>query len=102
MTEQKASEIFVPRNCVQHSEANVKDVEISVFAFKCLEILEQVRLTSKPIRVVRDGMPIAEIAPIVATMDRAKWFGSLRGQMEILGEIMPPSNNEDDWNCLRD
>jgi prevent-host-death family protein len=80
----------------------MEEIAISEFKAKCLAILEQVRLTKTPIRVTRFGKPVAEIVPPTAVMDRAKWMGSMKGSMEILGDIISPANNEDEWECLRD
>jgi hypothetical protein len=30
------------------------------------------------------------------------WFGSMKGTIEILGDIVAPANDEDDWEVLRD
>jgi hypothetical protein len=30
------------------------------------------------------------------------WFGSMKGTFEILGDIVAPANDEDDWEVLRD
>jgi prevent-host-death family protein len=80
----------------------VEEIAISEFKAKCLAILEQVRLTKIPIRVTRFGKPVAEIVPPTAVMDRAKWMGSMKDSMEILGDIISPANDEDEWECLRD
>jgi prevent-host-death family protein len=80
----------------------MEEIAISEFKAKCLAILEQVRLTKTPVRVTRFGKPVAEIVPPTAVMDRAKWIGSLKDSMEILGDIISPANDEDEWECLRD
>lgn len=80
----------------------MEEIAISEFKSKCLAILEQVRLTKTPIRVTRFGKPVAEIVPPTAVMDRAKWMGSLKDSMEILGDIIAPANDGDEWECLRD
>jgi prevent-host-death family protein len=80
----------------------MEEIAISEFKAKCLAILEQVRLTKTPIRVTRFGKPVAEIVPPTAVMDRAKWMGSMKDSMEILGDIISPANDEDEWECLRD
>ena len=80
----------------------MEEIAISEFKAKCLAILEQVRLTKTPIRVTRFGKPVAEIVPPTAVMDRAKWMGSMKDSMEILGDIISPANDEDEWACLRD
>ena len=83
----------------------MKEVGISQFKTKCLELLEQVRRTRKPLRVTRRGKPIADIVPTAAikpVMDRAKWLGSMKGTVKILGDIVSPAIDKDEWEVLRD
>jgi prevent-host-death family protein len=81
---------------------HMKEVAISEFKAKCLAILEQVRKTRQPIRVVRHGKPVAEIIPPSPVQDRSAWIGSMKGKMEILGDIISPAADEDEWEVLRD
>jgi prevent-host-death family protein len=79
------------------------EVAISEFKAKCLAILERVRLTKTPIRVVRFGKPVADVVPpAVTVMDRSQWIGSMKDSIEVLGDIVSPANDEDDWEVLRD
>ena len=80
----------------------MKEIDISEFEAKCLAMLEQVRETRQPICVIRDGKPIAEIVPPSPVLSRADWIGSMKGKMEILGDIISPANDEDEWEALRD
>jgi prevent-host-death family protein len=80
----------------------MKEVAISEFKAKCLALLEQVRQTRKPIRVTRFGKPVAEIVPPTIVQDRASWVGSMKDSIEILGDIISPANDEDEWEALRD
>jgi prevent-host-death family protein len=78
------------------------EVAISEFKAKCLALLEQVRRTRQPIRVTRFGKPVAEIVPPTCLQDRAAWIGSMKGKMEILGDIISPAADEGEWEALRD
>ena len=80
----------------------MKEVAISEFKAKCLALLEQVCKTKQPIRITRHGRPIAEVIPPTAAADGSAWIGSMQGQMEILGDIISPASEEDDWEVLRD
>ncbi len=83
-------------------KSNLQEVPISEFKAKCLALLEQVRLTRKPILVTRFGKPVAEIVPPSAVQDRASWIGSMKDSIEIIGDIISPANDEDEWEVLRD
>jgi prevent-host-death family protein len=78
------------------------EVSISEFKAKCLALLEQVRRTRQPIRITRHGKPIAEVVPPSPVEDRSAWMGSMKGKMEILGDIISPAADEDEWEALRD
>ncbi len=77
------------------------NIPISEFKAKCLALLEQVRRTRQPIRITRHGKPVAEIVPPSPTVDRAKLIGSMKDS-KILGDIISPANDEDEWEVLRD
>lgn len=80
----------------------MKEVAISEFKAKCLSLLEQVQKTKKPILVTRFGKPIAQISPAPAETAKVAWFGSMKDSIEILGDIISPANDENEWEVLRD
>ncbi|HXJ45423.1 MAG TPA: type II toxin-antitoxin system prevent-host-death family antitoxin [Candidatus Dormibacteraeota bacterium] len=69
---------------------------------KCLALLEQVRKTKQPLQVVRHGKPVVEIVPATEKIDRLEWIGSMKDSVDILGDIISPATDEDDWEVLRD
>ena len=77
------------------------EVSISEFKAKCLALLEQVRRTRQPIRITRHGKPVAEVIPPTPIVDRAAWIGSMKDS-RIIGDIISPANDEDEWEVLRD
>jgi prevent-host-death family protein len=80
----------------------MKDIAISEFKAKCTALLEEVARTQEPIRITRHGKPIAKVIPETAVMGRAAFMGSLRGTVEILGDIISPVIDEDEFEALRD
>jgi prevent-host-death family protein len=81
---------------------DMKEVAISEFKAKCLEIIEQVHKTQRPIRVTRFGRPVAEVVPPSPEAASRDWIGSMRDKMEILGDIVTPATEPDDWEAVRD
>jgi prevent-host-death family protein len=79
----------------------MKEVAISEFKAKCLALLDQVQKTKKPIRVTRRGKPVAEVVPPSQKSSR-DWMGSMKGRMEIVGDVVSPATDENDWEVLRD
>lgn len=80
----------------------MEEVSISEFKAKCLALLDQVNKTKKPLRITRHGRPVAEVVPPSSVQDRSAWIGSMKGRMEILGDIISPASDEDEWEALRD
>jgi prevent-host-death family protein len=80
----------------------MEEVAISQFKAKCLALLERVRKTRRPIRVTRHGTPVAEIIPPTVVQDRAFWISSMKGSFKIVGDIVSPANEPEEWEVLRD
>jgi len=80
----------------------MEEIAISKFKATCLSVLEQVRKTKQAIRVTRFGKPVAEIVPPTPEAAEPHWIGSMAGTMKILGDIVSPASDENDWEVLRD
>jgi prevent-host-death family protein len=79
----------------------MKEVAISEFKAKCLALLDEVQKTKQSILVTRRGHPVAEVSPPKPKENRV-WIGSMKGMSKILGDIVSPATDEDDWEVLRD
>ena len=79
----------------------MKEVAISEFKAKCLAILDQVQKTKRPVRITRRGKPVAEVVP-PSPPPREEIFGFMKGKMKIVGDIISPATDPDDWEVLRD
>jgi prevent-host-death family protein len=75
----------------------MEEIAISEFKAKCLAILERVRVTKTPVRVTRHGKAVAEIVAPTAVVDRTAWIGSMKDSIKILGDIVSPANEENEW-----
>ena len=62
-------------------------IAISEFKAKCLSLIDQVQKTKQPICITRFGKPIAEVSPPSANANQADWFGSMKNEIKILGDI---------------
>jgi prevent-host-death family protein len=80
----------------------MEEISISEFKAKCLAILERVHKTRKPIRITRFGKPVAEVVAPSPVKGPSEWMGSMKGQMEILGDIVSPVIDENEIEALRD
>jgi prevent-host-death family protein len=79
----------------------MREVTISEFKANCSSLLNLVQKTKLPLRVTRFGKPIAEIVP-PAPKPSTDWIGSMKDTIEILGDIVSPASDEEDWEVLRD
>jgi prevent-host-death family protein len=80
----------------------MKEIAISEFKAKCLALVEQVHKTRKPLRLTKHGKPIAEVVPVTQDNQRENWLGCMKGKMEIIGDIISPAVDEEEWEVLRD
>jgi prevent-host-death family protein len=80
----------------------MREIAISEFKAKCLSLLQQVSKTKEPIRVTRFGKPVADVVPPAEVqVDRNAWIGSGHGTAKILGDIISPANEPEEWEALR-
>ena len=79
----------------------MKQVTISEFKAKCLALLKHVQQAKKPLLITRFGKPMAEVIP-ATTHVPSNWLGSMKDQFEIVGDILAPANNPDEWGVSRD
>lgn len=80
----------------------MEEIAISEFKAKCTAVLERVSKTKQPVRITRHGKPVADVVPTNGEVDRAALMGSMRDSIEILGDIVSPATDEDEWEVLRD
>jgi prevent-host-death family protein len=66
-----------------------------------LALLKKVDETGKPIRVTKHGKPIVDIVPTNTGRVRSDWVGSMKGEIKILGDIVGPIIDEDEWDDLK-
>jgi antitoxin (DNA-binding transcriptional repressor) of toxin-antitoxin stability system len=78
----------------------MEEIAISKFKATCLAVLERVRKTRKPIRVTRFGEAVAEVVPPSVKPGKKTWFGSLAGTGRIVGDIVAPAGDANDWEVL--
>jgi prevent-host-death family protein len=79
----------------------MKSVPISEFKAKCLGLIDQVDKTRQPLRITRHGRPVAELVP--AGPDRKRKFvGDMVGTAEIVGDIVAPIIDWDEFEVNRD
>jgi prevent-host-death family protein len=76
-------------------------VSASEFKAKCLALLDQVNETGRPLRITKHGKVVAELVPPRVNQRTGKWLGCGAGTGAILGDIIGPAVDEDEWDVLR-
>jgi antitoxin (DNA-binding transcriptional repressor) of toxin-antitoxin stability system len=80
----------------------MKEIAISEFKAKCLAIVEEVHKTKHPIQITKFGKVVAELGPPKPKPAPKDWMGSMKGEVKILGDIISPASDPEDWEVLRD
>jgi prevent-host-death family protein len=65
----------------------------------CLRIMDEVHSTRQPLLVTKKGRPVVRLIP--ADQPAEDVFGCLRGEVEILGDIVSSPVPLGDWKVLR-
>jgi antitoxin (DNA-binding transcriptional repressor) of toxin-antitoxin stability system len=76
-------------------------ITISQFKATCLAILARVKRTRQPILVTRKGEVIAQILPPPLPEKPQSWLGSFRSTGKIVGDIISPAIEPQEWEILQ-
>ena len=79
----------------------MRDVPVSEFKAKCLGLVEEVHKTRQPLRITRHGRPVAELIPAGPDRKR-KFLGGMVGTGKIVGDIVSPVIDLDEFEAYRD
>jgi prevent-host-death family protein len=79
----------------------METLAISKFKATCLAVLERVRRTGQSVLVTRFGEPVAQITPPPVPAPGGRWLGTFRDSGEIVGDVVAPASDEEDWDALR-
>ena len=69
------------------------------FKQTCLRVLDEVRETGEAVVITKRGVPVAQLVPVDPA---ASWLDAMRGTGEILGDIVAPASEPDEWGALRE
>jgi len=77
----------------------MKTMPAGEFKARCLRIMDDVQLTREAILITKKGRPVAKLVP---AEDRPEdVFGCMKGEVEIVGDIVSPAIPLEDWEMLR-
>ena len=72
----------------------------SEFKAHCLAVLDEVARTGEGVTVLKRGRPVAQIVPPVARDGQFPQH-NLVGTVQVLGDIVSPVTNPNDWEALK-
>jgi len=78
----------------------MEKMAISKFKATCLAVLQRVRRTGRPIQITRFGVPVAEVVPPSPLPRPKRWLGSMKDRTRIVGDIVGPATEENEWEVL--
>ena len=69
------------------------------FKAQCLAVIDDVHEKHETVVITKHGKPMAKLVPLEEEQAKRKsLFGALRGQVEIVGDIVGPIVDPDEWD----
>ncbi len=69
----------------------MREIRASEFKAKCMAILDEVERTGEEVVILKRGRPIARLVQVPPALGKEEYpQRSLRGTVEILGDIVEP------------
>ena len=72
----------------------MKTMILSQFKAQCIAVMREAQRTHEPVLVTRRGQPLARIEPVYDDLPSRK-FGTLKGRMQINGDIVTADFDEE-------
>jgi prevent-host-death family protein len=77
----------------------MKTMAAGKFKATCLAVMDEVQAKREPVVITKNGKPVAQLGPMPLE-DSDPIFGFYKGKLEILGDIMSPAFDSDEWDSL--
>ena len=81
---------------MKHQQVSATD-----FKAKCLALLDEVNESGGSVTITKRGKPVAILQPVAKKAPFKSLRGILKGQLEIVGDIVHFSG-ADDWDMVRE
>ena len=78
----------------------MKKMRASAFKAQCLKVMDKVQATGEPVVVTKRGKPVVRVVP--ARPEKDDLFGFMKGEFEIVGDIISPVVPLEDWESLKE
>ena len=87
-------------------QLKMKEITISEFKTHCAALINEVSKTGNAIRIIRRGKPVAEVIPASSKAPRKlkgqRKLGTMAGTVKVLGDIVSPIVDLNDFEAYRD
>jgi prevent-host-death family protein len=80
----------------------MKTMAAGKFKATCLAVMDEVQAKREPVVITKNGKPVAKLVPLELTenADPLDVF-RFRGKIEILGDVISPVTDLEDWDALK-
>lgn len=78
----------------------MKTIAAGEFKQTCLALLDEVRETGHAVVITKRGKPVAQLAPL-PRQTNASWLGSMSNRGRVLGDLLAPAADPEEWEVLR-
>ena len=77
----------------------MKTMPAGKFKAQCLAVIDDVHEKHETVVITKHGKPMAKLVPLEEEQAKRKsLFGALRGQVEIVGDIVGPIVDPEEWD----
>ena len=73
---------------VSRAPNGTRSIPAGEFKAKCLKLMDEVAKSGRALVITKYGRPIAQVSP--AIVRPAKLFGFMRGEGEVVGDLVAP------------
>jgi antitoxin (DNA-binding transcriptional repressor) of toxin-antitoxin stability system len=77
----------------------MRTIAAGEFKQRCLALLDEVGASGELIVVTKRGKPVAQLTAVPAER-QGDWRGSMQGRGQIIGDLVAPAADAEDWNAL--
>ena len=76
----------------------MRKVSATEFKARCLDLMDRVRERGETYLITKRGRQVAKLGPVDPPRRGTGVLGCLRGEVEIVGDLVTPAVSTDAWN----
>jgi len=78
----------------------MRTIAAGKFKANCLAIMDEVQKKREPVLITKRGKPVAKLVPAKSDA-KDDFFDSMKGKAKIIGDIISPAFDLDEWEMER-